>query len=490
MTRKDDTLTMDDVNGTQRMELLEGLVERAGSTRDRPDAVTVGERSISWSELLEQADRLAGAISGARVMAVRASADLDTIIAVAAGLRAGIPIVPVAHDSGVVEREHILRDSGAEIICGTDDWVEVNLPRIPVTAGSSGTPRRVEPAGTALIMYTSGTTGAPKGVQIPSRAIAACLDGLADAWEWTSGDHLVHGLPLFHVHGLVLGVLGALRRGCILTHTGRPTPESYVDAASRGGSLFFGVPTVWSRIVGDPASARHLRSARALVSGSAPLPVAVFEQLRDLTGVTPLERYGMTETLITISTRFDGERRPGWVGLPIRGVEARIRNDDGSIIVLDGSTIGTLEIRGTTVGDGYLGRPDATAQSMTSDGWFITGDSAVVDELGMHRIVGRTSVDIIKCGGYKVGAGEVEAAILDVPGVVEVAVIGVPDDDLGESITAVVVADGSVDERTIINHVASTLSAHKRPRRVAFVDELPRNALGKVQKNALAKLIG
>jgi len=242
-------------------------------------------------------------------------------------------------------------------------------------------------------------------------------------------------------------------------------------------------------MTGDPECARQLRSARALVSGSAPLPVAVFEELRDLTGVVPLERYGMTETLITISTRFDGERRPGWVGLPIRGVEARIRNDDGSIIAPDGSTIGTLEIRGSTVGDGYLGRPDATAKSMTNDGWFITGDSAVVDASGMYRIVGRTSVDIIKCGGYKVGAGEVEAAIMDVAGVVEVAVIGMPDNDLGESITAVVVVDGAVDERTIINHVASTLSAHKRPRRVAFVSELPRNALGKVQKNALAKLI-
>lgn len=470
-------------------ELLQGLIDLAGSSRDRPDAVTVGEESMSATALLDRADRLAGAINGVRVMAIRAAAELDTVVAVVAGLRAGVPIVPIAHDSGVVERDHILRDSGAEIICGTDDWAEVTLPRVPVDAGSAGHLQRGEPATTALIMYTSGTTGAPKGVQIPPRAIAACLDGLADAWEWTPEDHLVHGLPLFHVHGLVLGVLGALRRGCVLTHTGRPTPESYVQAASRGGSLFFGVPTVWLRMTGDPECARQLRSARALVSGSAPLPVAVFEELRDLTGVVPLERYGMTETLITISTRFDGERRPGWVGLPIRGVEARIRNDDGSIIAPDGSTIGTLEIRGSTVGDGYLGRPDATAKSMTNDGWFITGDSAVVDASGMYRIVGRTSVDIIKCGGYKVGAGEVEAAIMDVAGVVEVAVIGMPDNDLGESITAVVVVDGAVDERTIINHVASTLSAHKRPRRVAFVSELPRNALGKVQKNALAKLI-
>ena len=470
-------------------ELLPGLVEVAGARDDRADFVTVGERSVSAANLLDQADRLAGAISGAKVMAIRAAAELDTVIAVVAGLRAGVPIVPIAHDSGVVEREHILRDSGADIICGSDDWLEVNLPRVPINAKGAGATTRVNPSETALIMYTSGTTGAPKGVQIPPRAIAACLDGLADAWQWTRDDHLVHGLPLFHVHGLVLGVLGALRRGCVLTHTGRPTPESYASTVSRGGSLFFGVPTVWSRVVGEPASARQLKSARAIVSGSAPLPVAVFEQVRDLTGVIPLERYGMTETLITISTRFDGERRPGWVGLPIRGVEARIRNDDGSIIVPDGSTIGTLEISGATLGDGYLGRPDATVESMTPDGWFITGDSAVVDESGMYRIVGRTSVDIIKCGGYKVGAGEVEAAVMEVDGVVEVAVIGVPDDDLGESIAAFVVTDKPVTDSTIINHVASTLSAHKRPRRVVFVDELPRNALGKVQKRLVAKLI-
>jgi len=470
-------------------EVLPGLVDAAGSRGDRGDFVTIGERSVSASSLVDQAERLAGAIKGAKVMAVRAVVELDTVIAVVAGLRAGVPVVPIAHDAGVVEREHILRDSGADIICGTDDWSEVDLPRIPINASSAGAPTRVDALETALIMYTSGTTGAPKGVEIPPRAIIACLDGLADAWQWTRDDHLVHGLPLFHVHGLVLGVLGALRRGCVLTHTGRPTPESYAAAVSRGGSLFFGVPTVWGRVVGDPASARQLRSARAIVSGSAPLPVAVFEQLRDLTGVIPLERYGMTETLITISTRFDGDRRPGWVGLPIRGVEARVRNDDGSIVVPDGSTIGTLEIRGATLGRGYLGLPEATAASMTSDGWFITGDSTVVDQSGMYRIVGRTSVDIIKCGGFKVGAGEVEAAIMEVEGVVEAAVIGVPDDDLGESITAVVVVNAPIAANTVIDHVASTLAAHKRPRRVVFVDELPRNALGKVQKKSVAKLI-
>lgn len=468
------------------MDLLAGLLSSADTPRDAPGAVTVGSDGVSRAELIARADRLAGELIGAHAVAIRAMSDLDTVTAMVAALRAGVPAVPIAHDAGPGERDHILRDSGADLICGSDDWADVALPRVPVDAGvgSVELPRHHGDRPT-LIMYTSGTTGAPKGVLIPERAIIACLDGLAQAWQWTADDHLVHGLPLFHVHGLVLGVLGALRHGSTLTHTGRPTPEAYAAAAERGGTLFFGVPTVWSRLASDPSSAAALRSARAIVSGSAPLPVSIFDRVRDLTGVTPLERYGMTETLITVSTRFDGERRPGWVGLPIAGVETRLRDDDGAIIEPDGSTIGTLEVRGATVGDGYLSRPDATAASLTDDGWFITGDSAVVDDKGLHRIVGRTSVDIIKCGGFKVGAGEVEAAVAEVSGVREVAVLGVPDDDLGESIVAVVVTEESVPSAVIIEHVASTLSVHKRPRRVVVVDELPRNALGKVQKREL-----
>jgi fatty acid CoA ligase FadD36 len=254
-----------------------------------------------------------------------------------------------------------------------------------------------------------------------------------------------------------------------------------------GATLFFGVPTVWSRMVSDTSSAQTLKGARAIVSGSAALPIAVFEQLQQLTGVTPLERYGMTETMITISTRIDGDRRPGHVGLPLNGVETRLRGDDGELLDHDGQSIGTLEVRGATVGAGYLNRPDATAESTTADGWFVTGDSAVIGDDGMHRIVGRTSVDIIKSGGYKVGAGEVEASVAELAGVAEVAVVGLTDDDLGQRIEAVVVpaTGATVDPDEVIAHVADRLSVHKRPRQVHIVDGLPRNALGKVQKAQL-----
>ena len=216
-------------------------------------------------------------------------------------------------------------------------------------------------------------------------------------------------------------------------------------------SLYFGVPTVWGRVCAESSAAAALRSARLLVSGSAPLPVSVFEQLRNLTGHAPVERYGMTETLITLSTRFDGERRPGWVGMPIAGVETRVMADDGSHTPADSETLGELQVRGGTLFDGYLGRPDATAESYV-DGWFRTGDVAVHDPQGFHRIVGRQSVDIIKTGGFKVGAGEVEAALLDHPSVAEAAVVGVADDDLVQRIVAFVVGEG-VDPAALIDHV-------------------------------------
>ena len=244
-------------------------------------------------------------------------------------LIAGVPIVPVPADVGGAERRHIVTDSGAQAWLGDKPAETDGLEHIPVRLHARSWHRYAEPSpeDTALIIYTSGTTGAPKGVVVSRRAIAACIDALAEAWQWTPDDTLVHGLPLYHVHGLVLGLLGSLRIGNRFVHTGKPTPEAY---AAAGGSLYFGVPTIWTRVAGDRSAAAALKSARLLVSGSAPLPVPVFESLADLTGHRPIERYGATESLITLSTRADGERRPGWVGLPLAGVETRLVAEDGS----------------------------------------------------------------------------------------------------------------------------------------------------------------
>ncbi len=458
----------------------------AGRFADAPDAVRVGDDATSWEALAERAHAVAARLVGVRSAAVSASATLETLVAVAAGLAAGVPVVPVPADSGPVERAHLLRDSGAQVVLGDPGWDDVDLPTVPLDPAPGGGAARLpepSPAAPAFIVYTSGTTGPPKGAVLSRAAIAADLDALAEAWGWTPDDHLVHGLPLFHVHGLILGVLGAWRAGSRLTHTVRPTPAAYADA---GGSMYFGVPTVWGRVCAEPGAATALRSARLLVSGSAALPAAVFEHLAALTGQSPVERYGMTETLITVSARAAGERRAGHVGLPVRGVETRVVGDGGEVLAHDGAAVGNLQVRGATLFDGYLGQPDKTAACYTTDGWFVTGDAATIGADGFHRIVGRTSTDIIKTGGYKVGAGEVEAALMDHEGVSEAAVVGEPDDDLGQRIIAYVVASG-VDGPTLVEFVASRLSVHKRPREVRVVASLPRNAMGKVQKTLLGR---
>ncbi|MEV5140182.1 acyl-CoA synthetase [Streptomyces syringium] len=441
---------------------------------DRADALTVAGQALSREELLGAAGAVASRIAGAASVAVRADATAATVVAVVGGLLAGVPVVPLPPDAGPAEREHILRDSGAELVLGGESDADVPVDLRERAAFSAVAE---DPKTTALILYTSGTTGAPKGALIPRGAVAAGLDGLAEAWQWTAEDTLVHGLPLFHVHGLVLGVLGALRTGCRLVHTGRPTPQAY---AAAGGTLYFGVPTVWSRVVREPDAARALSGARLLVSGSAALPAPVFRDLERLTGQRPVERYGMTETLITVSARADGERRPGSVGLPLSGVRTRV-------VAEDGAEIGELEVSGPTLFTGYLGRPEATAASYTDDGWFRTGDIAAIEPDGSHRIVGRASTDLIKSGGYRVGAGEVENALLDHPAVREAAVVGAPHEDLGQEIVAYVVAD-DVSEKALIDFVAGHLSVHKRPRRIRFLEALPRNAMGKPQKKLLPPL--
>jgi fatty acid CoA ligase FadD36 len=452
-----------------------------GEFGDHPAAVTVAGESVSWAQLRRRAGAVAQQLTGMSAVALRAANTLDTVVGVVAGLMAGVPVVPIPADAGPMERGHMLRDSRAAATIGDPDWDDVALPKIPVEGEADWSGDEPPADSTGLIMYTSGTTGLPKGVVLSRRALGADLDGLADAWQWTPDDTLAHGLPLFHVHGLVLGVLGPLRVGSRLVHTGRPTPQAY---AAADATMYFGVPTVWSRVCAEPSMATALRGARLVVSGSAPLPVAVFEQMQVLIGQAPVERYGMTETLITVSTRADGERRPGWVGLPINGVESRFVDDAGQPLTPDGSSIGELEIRGTTMFDEYLNRPDATAESFDGD-WFRTGDAVVIDDGGFHRIVGRQSIDIIKTGGFKVGAGEVEAALMTHPAVVECAVVGASDADLGQRIVAYVVAS-DVDGTILIEHVAALLSVHKRPREVRIVDALPRNAMGKVQKKLLS----
>jgi malonyl-CoA/methylmalonyl-CoA synthetase len=458
-----------------------------------PDAVAlrVGARELTWQQLRDASSAVAAGVAGAQRVAVWAVPSAETVVAVVGALVAGVPIVPLNPKLGERELAHVLGDSDPALVLATPgEGSAPGRPRVDVDLGAVG-PAELppEPGGEApaFVVYTSGTTGPPKGAVLPRRAITSNLDALADAWAWTAEDVVVHALPLFHVHGLIVGMVGALRRGGVGWHLGRFDPAEVADAFERDATMLFAVPTMHHRLADaaqeDPRIAAALGRARLLVSGSAALPAREHERIERITGQRVVERYGMTETLMNTAIRADGDRRPGTVGPPLAGVELRLIQEAG-----DESGIGEILVRGPNLFLGYLNRPDATAEALDADGWFHTGDIATIEADGYVRIVGRRATDLIKSGGFKIGAGEIENALLEHPAVAEVAVTGEPDEDLGERIVAWVVArDGSgrPADRELADHVARLLTPHKRPRVIRWVDALPRNALGKVQKKQL-----
>ncbi|MFE8943755.1 acyl-CoA synthetase [Streptomyces sp. NPDC007856] len=464
-------------------------------------ALRFGERSLTYGELAGAAGALAARLRGAGRVAVWATPELETAVAVTGVLLAGAAAVPLNPKSGEKELAHILSDSAPKLVLAAPgDRLPAALgalERIDVdaSAASGAVPEdTATDEDPALIVYTSGTTGPPKGAVLPRRALATTLDSLADAWQWTEADVLVQGLPLFHVHGLVLGILGPLRRGGSVRHLGRFGTEGVARELNAGATMLFGVPTMYHRIAEalpeDPELAKALTRARLLVSGSAALPVHDHERIAAATGRRVIERYGMTETLMNTSVRADGEPRAGTVGVPLPGVELRLVEEDGTpITAYDGESVGEIQVRGPNLFTEYLNRPDATAAAFTADGFFRTGDMAVREPDGYVRIVGRKATDLIKSGGYKIGAGEIENALLEHPGVREAAVTGEPDADLGERIVAwIVPADPGAPPAAeeLADHVARRLAPHKRPRVVRYLDALPRNDMGKIMKRALA----
>jgi fatty acid CoA ligase FadD36/malonyl-CoA/methylmalonyl-CoA synthetase len=424
---------------------------RAGEAR-----VEMRNGSLRGDELAGAVGAAAESLAGMHRVAIVATPTLETVIAVAAAIEAGVAVVTINPQSGLSERSYILDNSDVDTVFE------------PPPLGHRGAlpPELPDDERAALIIYTSGTTGSPKGAVIPRRAIAANIDALAEAWSWSDKDVLAHALPLFHVHGLVLGVLGTLRTGSALQHLPR-------FGATADATLYFAVPTMWSRVA-DPES---FRPARLLVSGSAALPSPVFDRYAALAGHRIAERYGLTETLINTAARADGERRPGVVGPALPGVELRVEQAEAEF--------GEIFVRGANVFSGYLNNAAATSAALSADGWFRTGDLGGYEPDGQLRIVGRLSTDLIKSGGYKIGAGEIENALLGHPAVAEAAVVGVADDDLGERVVAFVVTHEDVAPATLIDHVAAMLAPYKRPREVRFVPSLPRNPMGKVQKTLL-----
>jgi malonyl-CoA/methylmalonyl-CoA synthetase len=496
------------------------LLQRLSRHRERT-AVVCAEGSFSFGQLEDASDRLAAAIrsrlgaatSGARV-AFRVPPGFGYIVTLLGLWRAGAIGLPLALSYPSGELAYALEDADVALVLdhadGSPNLHEVSAEQKrpwvlwdALLAESSKRTAAVAlplPADSeaALILYTSGSTGRPKGVVHTHGSLAAQMLSLEQAWRWTPTDHILGVLPLHHVHGLV-NVLGcALWSGaCWQPLEAFDAAEAWHHLARSPLTLFMAVPTIYRRLVAyweeqDETTRRQLSAGaarlRLMVSGSAALPVQLLERWREITGHTLLERYGMTEIGMALSNPLEGHRRPGAVGLPLPGVEVRVV-DDPELPLPEGNP-GELWVRGPGVFREYWRRPQATAEAFHGS-WFRTGDEVVLEE-GTYRILGRRSVDIVKTGGYKVSALEVEAVLRDHPDVDECAVVGLPDDEWGERLCAAVVVHGSHQGLSLAelrDWARPRLAPYKLPRSLILLPELPRNALGKVVKPRLAEIL-
>jgi malonyl-CoA/methylmalonyl-CoA synthetase len=456
-----------------------------------PGAPVIREVTGDWitaAELEAASARVAGRLHGAGLgpgdrMLFSAATSLELVIAHVAALRAGIVVLPA--NTAYRERElaHIVNDARPTAALVDDEeraaWIRTAAPETlivgPDVALRDAAPPPLDvsaPTDAALIGYTSGTTGSPKGAVLSHANLLAGVESVRIAWRWSAEDRLVLALPLFHIHGLGVGLHGTLLAGASAVLLPRFDADAVLDAARDGaGTLFFGVPTMYHRLAASDRVV-ELARLRLCVSGSAALPAELHEALARRAGQAVIERYGMTETLMNVSNPYDGDRRAGSVGLPLPGVELRLAED------------GEILLRGPNVFDGYWERPDARAEAFDPDGWFRTGDLGAFDPDGYLRILGR-SKELIISGGLNVYPREVEEVLLSHPSVTEAAVVGTPSDEWGETVTAFVVVDGAPDREAVLGHTAARLAPFKRPRQVHFVTELPRNALGKVVKSEL-----
>lgn len=343
------------------------------------------------------------------------------------------------------------------------------------------------PADLAAILYTSGTTGRSKGAMLTHRALASNSATLRDYWRFTDKDVLIHALPVFHTHGLFVATNVTMMAGGSCIFLPGFDADAILNVMPRASALM-GVPTFYTRLLQRPELAKVSTNMRLFISGSAPLLAETHIRWREVTGHAILERYGMTETNMNTSNPYDGDRRAGTVGFPLPDVELKVC-DPQSGETLPTGEIGVLEVRGPNVFAGYWQMPEKTAEELRQDGWFITGDLGKVDEDGYVHIVGRGK-DLIITGGFNVYPKEVETLLDDIDGVLESAVIAAPHPDFGEGVVAIVVPDGSADlnEANLVNALSVDLAKFKLPKKVIFVDELPRNTMGKVQKNVMREI--
>jgi malonyl-CoA/methylmalonyl-CoA synthetase len=491
-------------------------LERA--VRNHPDRVflsTFAGKVYTYADLRDASGRIASALRGLGVgtgdrIAVRVEKSAEAVLLYMACLRLGAAFVPINVAYSTVEVEYFLTDSKPRVAVVDPDDLAVLEPVARqagvahvVTLGPDGSgsltdlarrcgpvfqpPHDIGANSLAAIVYTSGTTGRSKGAMLTRENLASNAAVLADSWRFTGEDVLLHVLPLFHVHGLFAAINTVLASG---SATVLMSSKFDATAALRylpRVTVFMGVPTHYTRLLQEAGLNREATARmRLFVSGSAPLLAETHQEFSRRTGHEILERYGMTETLMNTSNPYEGARVPGSVGPPLPGVAVRVINTQSGAIETTPDAIGTLEIKGPNVFAGYWQDEEKTRREFTADGWFKTGDLGKVDGKGYVHIVGRVR-DLVISGGYNVYPKEVESELDALSGIAESAVFGVPHPDFGEAVTAAVVLQpgAKLSEADILNAVRSRLARYKLPKRILLVGELPRNTMGKVQKNVL-----
>jgi malonyl-CoA/methylmalonyl-CoA synthetase len=500
------------------------LIDRAGRHASRA-AIVDSAGEYTYDDLLRASETAAHTLLAGRPdlgearVAFMVSPGFDYVAILWGIWRAGGIAVPLSPWHPGPEVEYVLDDTAAEAVVADranemrvqslattrDIWFVRSVDAIEgAVAGSHLSPPTsdVELAGPrrAMILYTSGTTSRPKGVVTTHANLRAQIESLVEAWAWSADDYILHVLPLHHTHGIVNALLCALWAGATVEmlpgFDARRVWERFMEGEP---TLFMAVPTIYAKLIAEWESASPgvrermssaARGLRLMVSGSAALPVGVFERWREISGHALLERYGMTEIGMALSNPLDGDRRAGTVGKPLPGVEVELRDENGAALTESGVP-GEIHVRGPGVFLEYWNRPEATRTAFRGD-WFCTGDIAIIED-GYYRILGRSSVDIIKTGGYKVSALEIEEALRGHPAVKDCAVVGVEDPEWGERVcTAVVpVSTASSDSADALKEwLAERIAPYKLPRRWMFVEELPRNAMGKVTKGAVKEMFG
>jgi malonyl-CoA/methylmalonyl-CoA synthetase len=507
------------ISRTNRLPLISPVIAHAQRCEARTAIVDL-KKSFSYNDLLKASSRVATALLADREdLQEERVAFLLTPgfpwVAVQWGIwRAGGISVPLPIDSTRPELEYFIDDTGAATllcdalaapllspIAASRRIRALEYEQLPVreSAELQHIARNVTNEFNqrrAMILYTSGTTSKPKGVVTTHANITAQIMSLVEAWEWSAEDHIVLCLPLHHVHGIINVVSCALRSGATCEMLPRFDVNSVWDCIASGSiTVLMAVPTVYVKLIAAWDSASPERRARLsqactrlrlMVSGSASLPVSTLQRWKEISGCTLLERYGMTEIGMALSNPLHGERIPGSVGKPLPSVEVQLVGENGNPVAP--GTPGEIEVRGPSVFAEYWGKPDATRAAFRND-WFRTGDTAVVEN-GVYRILGRTNIDILKTGGHKVSALEIEEALRQHPAVAECAVVGVPDPEWGERVAAAVVLnDGAaIDLPSLRTWAKEFLAAYKLPSRLLLLDTLPRNAMGKVMKPAVVAL--